>query len=239
MAKNRRPTRWAKRVEVGGYSATKGCYHTNNKLFTSNFIRQIYQNLIYHDLSSIHIYSWNWPRKKCATLILLQKLHRHFPYVPQVLCTEESRLEPGSVGRFSNCQLPTRQAVGNPASGFGGKAAILIQRNTHQGNRWDSKRQKAKVLHQRPQASKDHISDIWVDFTKKNALAVGLMYFWFMLIYIWSTYGWFTLIADASVKCHVECCGPNHGGWKALSMRRPKWAASKPRLRNLFRGNPC
>ena len=68
--------------------------------------------MIYHDLSSIHIYSWNWPPKKCATLILVQKSHRHFPYVPQVLCTEEGRLEPGALGDSPTANCP------NPASGW-------------------------------------------------------------------------------------------------------------------------
>lgn len=176
------------------------------KLFTSNFIRQIYQNLIYHDLSSIHIYSWNWPPKKCATLILLQKSHRHFPYVPQVLCTEESSLEPGS--RWEILQLPTT----NPASGWKSMAIrppALEERPPFWPKETPIKEtggtQKDKKLKSCIRGPK-HQRTIYYEISalispKKNALVVGLSC---ISDSCWSTYGWFTLIADASaMSCGV------------------------------------
>ncbi len=37
------------------------------------------------------------------------KLYPHFPYVPRVLCTEESRLEPGELGESPTANPSTRQ----------------------------------------------------------------------------------------------------------------------------------
>ena len=155
------------------------------KFFTSNFIRQIYQSLIYHDLSSIHIYSWNWPRKKCATLILVQSHMFHRSSAPK-----KADLNLGALGDSptANYQPGKRLEIRPPA---------LEERPPF----WPKEtpiKETAKVLHQRPQASKDHIlSDIWFDFTKKNniALVVGLSC---ISDSCWSTYWWLTLIADAS-----------------------------------------
>lgn len=193
------------------------------KLFTSNFIRQIYQSLIYHDLSSIHIYSWNWPRKKCATLILVQNHMFHRSSAPK-----RADLNLGALGDSptANYQPGKRLEIRPPA---------LEERPPF----WPKEtpiKETAKVLHQRPQASKDHfLSDIWFDFTKKNmALVVGLMYFWFMLIYLWVV--------------HTDCWCISNVMWSvaARTMEAEKYGAwdqngqpVKPRLRNLFRGNPC
>lgn len=118
--------KWPK---TGGPPAEPRVWKWVDKVFHFKFHQA---NLSESDLSWFIIYSYLFMELTSQKVCYLDPCSKS--YVPQVLCTEEGRLEPGSVGRFSNCQLPTRQAVGNPASGFGGKAAILTQRNAHQGN---------------------------------------------------------------------------------------------------------
>lgn len=218
------------------------------KFFTSNFIRQIYQSLIYHDLSSIHIYSWNWPRKKCATLILVQSHMFHRSSAPK-----KADLNLGALGDSptANYQPGKRLEIRPPA---------LEERPPF----WPKEtpiKETAKVLHQRPQASKDHIlSDIWFDFTKKKQHCLGrwpLMYFWFMLIYLlvahtdcWCISNWecFSIFKSNPWEERLPRFNPLVRVVQARTMEAKKhWAwdvqsgqpVSKPKLRNLFRGNPC
>ena len=141
------PTRWAKHMELGGFPARKGCYcYRKMKLFTSNFIRHIYQNLISHDLSSIHIsIHGTWPRKSL---------------LPWSLCKAVSTLSICStgplhrreqtwtwrVGRVSNCQ-PLNPAIRPPLEErlpFCPKETPIKEKGGTQ------KTSKTKILHHSP-----------------------------------------------------------------------------------------
>lgn len=228
----------------GAHPLSQECGSGWIKFFTSNFIRQIYQSLIYHDLSSIHIYSWNWPRKKCATLILVQSHMFHRSSAPK-----RADLNLGALGDSptANYQPGKRLEIRPPA---------LEERPPF----WPKEtpiKETAKVLHQRPQASKDHLISDLISQKKNMALVVGLMYFWFMLIYLWVVH------TDCWCISNVECFSIfKSNPWEerlprfnplvrvvqARTMEAKKhWAwdvqsgqpVSKPKLRNLFRGNPC
>ena len=154
------------------------------KFFTWNFIRQIYQNLIYHDLSWFIIYSYLFMEltsQKVCYLDPCSKVTSTLSICSTGPLHRRGQTWTWSVGRFSNCQLP------QPGKRLEIRPPALEERLPF----WPKEtpiKETAKVLHQRPQASEDHILwDIWFDFTKKKH-CLGrslLMYFWFMLIYLW------------------------------------------------------
>ena len=137
------------------------------KFFAWNFIRQIYQNLIYHDLSWFIIYSYLFMEltsQKVCYLDPCSKVTSTLSICSTGPLHRRGQTWTWSVGRFSNCQLP------QPGKRLEIRPPALEERLPF----WPKEtpiKETAKVLHQRPQASEDHILwDIWFDFTKKKTL---------------------------------------------------------------------
>lgn len=211
-------------------------------LFTSNFIRQIYQNLIYHDLSSIHIASWNWPPKSVLPWSLFKSRIDTFHMFHRSSAPKRADL---NLERREILQLPTT----NPASGWKSMAIRppALEERLPFWPKETPMKETAKVLHQRPQASKDHILwDVWFDFTNKKKHCLGRWPHVFLIhadLPIGGSH-WLLMHQQCGVLFNFQVeplrrktaafqpigasgAGPNHGGQKALSMGRPKWAASK------------